>query len=115
MREEMSNDSFYSRCCLTGRGRKTDNRFDPERIEWHHNLIFAGRQVQRKFAILPIIKHHHDHMVGHTKELCDWIMLNRATDVEIAEFSKARDLQRERDRLNEKYGIWNPKKINHVH
>lgn len=106
----MERDPFYARCCLTGKGKKTENRFDPNRIEWHHNLIFAGKQVQKKFAILPVIKHYHDRMVGQTKELCDWIMLNRATDQELAEYSKARDLFAERERLNNKYGPWPKKK-----
>jgi hypothetical protein len=101
----MGDDPFYHRCCLTGGGRKTENRFDQERIEWHHNFIYAGKQVQEKWCILPIVKRLHDQMVGEVKDRCDWIMLNRATDDELAKFDRA-DLIRKRERLNEKYGVW---------
>lgn len=101
----MERDPFYRRCCLTHGGRVTPNVFDQERIEWHHNLIYAGKQVQKKWAILPIVKRLHDKMVGEVKERCDWIMLNRATDEELAEFPRA-DLITKRDRLNDKFGVW---------
>lgn len=101
----MEKDPFYHRCCLTGRGIKTENRFNMERIEWHHNLIYAGKQVQEKWAILPIVKRLHDQMVGETKERCDWIMLNRATEEDLARFDRA-NLKAKRDALNKKYGPW---------
>lgn len=104
LREELQNDKFYDQCCLEGGGKKTENIFDPERIEWHHNLIFANRQVQERFCILPIKKKFHDKMVGEIKERCDWIMLCRATEDEIRRYSKAINYQREKERLILKYG-----------
>ena len=93
--EDMANDKFYKQCCITGR---TD-----EKIEWHHNLIYAGRQVNEKWCILPLLKSVHRDIVKY-KEACDWIMLNRATDEELERYSKAINYKRERDRLNKIYG-----------
>ena len=93
----MAADPFYERCCITGAFAKN------EKIEWHHNLIFAGRQVQEKFAILPLREDIHKNIVQH-KEECDWIMLNRATDEQLEKYSRAENLTAKRDRLNKKYG-----------
>lgn len=96
LREEMAGDPFYKRCCVTGEIGK---------IEWHHNLIYAGKQVQEKWCILPLT--YHIHRIADDKlvrERLDWIMLNRATDDELRRYSKAVDLLAKRDRLNTKYG-----------
>lgn len=94
---ELSKDPYYSRCALTGKTNKQT------KIDWHHNLIYAGKQVQEKFAIVPLSRDIHNNIVKH-KEKVDWIMLNRATDEELERYSKAIDYKRERDRLNEIYG-----------
>lgn len=106
----MQADPFYSRCCLTHGGRVTPNVFDQDRIEWHHTHIYAGKQIQKKWAIIPVVKRLHDKMVGEVNDRCDWIALNRATDEELMEFERA-NLITKRDRLNKKYGVWNNKKI----
>lgn len=99
LREEMANDKFYDKCCITGLSKNA------VKIEWHHNLIFGGRQVNEKFCILPLADFVHRNIVKH-KEKCDWIMLNRATDEEIKRFSKAIDYGKMKERLNTKYGIY---------
>lgn len=93
----MEADRFYNRCCITGWHKAT------VKIDWHHNLIFAGRQVNEKWCILPLAKEIHDN-ISLYKEKCDWIMLNRATNDELRKYSKTRDLIKERERLNKKYG-----------
>jgi hypothetical protein len=95
MREEMSQDPYYKKCCITGRS--------DEKIDWHHNLTFKGKRVNEKFCILPLAKSVHDKL---PKELCDWVMWNRATDEEIARYSKAENYQLTKERLNKKYGIY---------
>lgn len=80
------------------------------KIEWHHNLIFAGRQVNEVFAILPICRWVHDQARNREfRDRLDWIMLNRASDEELTYFSKASDLIRKREVLNQKYGVWQSK------
>lgn len=94
----MSSDLYYKKCCITGS--------TSEKIEWHHNLIFGGRQVNEKFCILPLAKSIHDNIVKY-KEICDWIMWSRATDDEIRKYSKANNYFRTRDILVGKYGKYN--------
>lgn len=110
LREEMSNDEFYSRCCITG---LTKNAV---KIEWHHNLMFGGSRVNAKFCILPLADFVHRNITKH-KEKCDWIMWNRATEEEIAKYSKAVDYKRELERLNKIYGICPKRKstVNSTH
>lgn len=97
MRDDMAQDPFYQRCCISGVPATS------EKLDWHHNLIFAGRQVNEKWCILPLAKRIHDNIVAY-KEKCDWIMLNRATDEELERYSKAENLKVKRERLNKKYG-----------
>lgn len=100
LNEELNADPFYLKCCLRFLGGCSG------RIERHHNLIYAGRQYQAKFAILPACHDHHDQARNkEIKERFDWIMLNRATESEILSISKAISYTQVRDRLNQKFGI----------
>jgi hypothetical protein len=99
LREEMANDKFYEKCCITGLSKNA------VKIEWHHNLMFGGQRVNAKFCILPLADFVHDKITKY-KEKCDWIMWNRASEQEIEKFSKAIDYKRVRDNLNAKYGIY---------
>lgn len=99
LRAEMATDPFYQRCCITGAMAKNT------KVEWHHNLIFAGKQVQRKWAILPLREDIHED-IAKWKEKCDWIMLNRVSDEILQTYSRAENLIAKRDRLNKKYGPW---------
>lgn len=94
---ELENDPYYKKCCITGR--------NDERIEFHHNLIYAGKQVNEKFCILPLLQSIHRDIVKY-KEVCDWIMVNRGTTEELHKYSKAKNYLWERLRLNKKYGIY---------
>lgn len=74
-----------------------------------HAVIFAGRQVQKPWAIVPICAKGHAvdqwQDVGDLdKEVHLWIALNRAPDDELVMYSKAVDYLVMRERLNEKYG-----------
>ena len=91
----MENDPYYKKCCITGKSYG--------KIDWHHNLIYGGSQVNEKFCILPLAKEIHDDIVKY-KEQCDWIMCNRATDEELKRYSKAINYIAMRERLNKKYG-----------
>jgi len=105
LREELSKDPFYKRCCLTGRNDK--------KIDFHHALEWKGRQVQERFCILPIIIDIHQYHQGITKEVkekLDWIWLNRATDEELLYYSKAENYLAKRNRLNKKYGKFSEKR-----
>ena len=99
----MEADPYYKRCAWHGRPHPG------KKIEWHHNLIFAGRQVNEKWCILPICQEIHEKANWkQVRERLDWIMLNRATNDDLVFYSKAGDLIRKRNVLNEKYGTQIP-------
>lgn len=82
------------------------------RITWEHALIYAGRQIDEVWAIIKICEYHHavntyQDMGALNKEKNVWIALNRATDDELRKYSKAIDLIKKRDFLNNIYGIHN--------
>ncbi len=96
-------DPYYKKCC-----RAEDGGCDG-RITFEHAIIFAGRQVQKKWCILPLCTYHHavnEHQDGGNliKAKNVWIALNRATDQELEEVSKVVPYKFMRQRLNETYG-----------
>ena len=99
LKQEMVADDFYKQSCLSGK--------KAERIEWHHNLIFAGRQQNVKWAILPLTQEEHRDIVKH-RQRCDWIMINRANLRQLIEYSKAENLLIKKGKLNSKFGEWTP-------
>ncbi len=52
LREEMSNDPYYKRCARA-------NSECNGRITWEHAFTYAGRQVNEKWAIIPLCWYHH--------------------------------------------------------
>lgn len=103
LRQELQADPEYTKCA-----RHKDGGCDG-RITWEHAIIFAGKQVQKRWAIIPLCEYHHavnKHQDGSgldkQKNIC--IALNRATDDELKEISKATDYIALRSRLNKIYG-----------
>lgn len=95
---QMANDPFYKKCCIA-------DETCSGRLEYHHNLIYAGRQVNEPFCILPLCHFHHEHEKDtETGEHLDYIMLCRATDDDLRRFSKAVDYLALRYRLGRIYG-----------
>jgi hypothetical protein len=102
LRGQMGSEEYYKICAITGL-RGTFN--DP--VQWHHNYILAGKQLQKRFAIIPIRKSVHERVSNfEIKEKLDWIMLNRATDAEVLSISLTFDYFRCRHQLNQKYGVY---------
>lgn len=97
LREKLSESKFMKRCCIADhecRGR----------IEFHHNLTFAGRQVNEEFCILPLCTYHHSiEKRRDIKEKLNWVMLNRAETEQLEAYSKAVDYVSMRERLNKRY------------
>lgn len=104
LNDEMNDDPYYRKCCLSFLGGCGG------RIQRHHALTWKGSQYQRKFCILPACENHHEKARGgEVKKRFDWILLNRATEVELLEISKAINYVEMRDRLNKEYGIYSYK------
>lgn len=111
LKAEMAADPFYLRCCVTG---EFGTRYDP--IEWHHNLIYGGKQVQEKFAILPLKRSLHAQANAKTlRDRLNWVMLSRATWGQLQQYSKAVDLQFELNRLETLFGVWAQSPVPVIH
>ena len=95
LRDEMSDDQYYKTCSRASFECKG-------RITWEHSIIFAGRQLNEKWAIIPLCVFHHLGP-GLVKEINEMIALNRATDEQLIDVSKAVDYRRLRNYLNDKY------------
>lgn len=100
MREQMSNDPFYTRCAITGGNTG---------IQFHHNFYYEGKRKNVYWGIIPLTEWVHRN-ITQFQEKVDWIMLNRASDEELKEYSKAVDYIKERKRLNKIYGNYHIKR-----
>lgn len=94
IREKLALDPFMKRCCLCGK--------DKVKIDWHHNLEYAGKQQSDPTTILPLCTECHGNARdSRIKEELDLIMFHRGTDV--YHYPKAALGQR-RNYLYKKYG-----------
>lgn len=105
LKKELLEDPFYRVCARKGlHGHECEGR-----ITLEHAIIYAGSQVQKKWAIIPLCAKAHavdEFQDGGdlNKGINKWIAYNRATDNELLEISKATDYFQERSRLNKAYG-----------
>ena len=80
-RAALLSDTRMKSCCLC--------RESGGKIEWHHNLIYAGRQADAPWTILPLcVECHAGADKTETKEKLDYIMLNAATAEDLAMYPK---------------------------
>lgn len=110
LREACAADPFYRLCARQEALHDHECKPNPlngRLIEWEHALINAGKQLQKKWAIIPICWWAHSGP-GLVKAINEWIALGRATDAEILEVSRARDYFLHRGMLNKTYGIYKP-------
>lgn len=103
LREEMANDIYYKKCA------RSDEENCSGRITWEHAIIYAGRQLNEKWAIIPICEFHHS--VNNFQDRGDlnkekhvYIALCRATQDDLRRISKAVDYIALRQRLTTIYG-----------
>jgi len=106
---EIRQDPSYGVCML----RAHSGHICGGRLTMEHALIYGGRQVDKKFAIISICARGHgvdEYQDAGTldKDLCRWVALNRASEEELDELSKVLDYRRVRDRLNTIYGKYVP-------
>jgi hypothetical protein len=101
LREEMADDPYYSVC-----SRYNENCGG--RITWEHVFIYAGKQINEKWAIIPLCEKHH--AVNRyqdagllDKEINQWISIQRATDEDLEKYPK-KDWKTLKVYLENKYG-----------
>jgi len=84
LRKQLSEDPFMEACCYPGCACKE--------VEWHHSVIYARKQVNEKWAILPLCHEHHN-----SKEGRDWaelLAITLMTEEDRIMYSKRDWLQR---------------------
>lgn len=107
LREQMAGKPVYKICLRKYLLNDHVCEADPlnnKLIDWEHTLIYGGNQINEEWAIIPICYWSH-RGPGLKKEINVWIALNRASDEDLLKYSKAIDYIRERERLNNIYGI----------
>lgn len=105
LREELAADPVYSTCMLFGQ----DGHVCEGSITWEHAIRYAGKSYQKKWAIVPICEKGHavnkfQDAGTMSKEINQWVALNRATDAELREISKAENYFQTKKYLNSLYG-----------
>ena len=66
---QLMKDKFMWNCCLCGISKAE------RKIDWHHNLIYAGKQSNDPHSILPLCRKCHAKADDtRVKEVLDWIM-----------------------------------------
>jgi hypothetical protein len=73
IRQQLSDDVFMKKCCLCGIGNN---------IQFHHNLIYQGRQQNDAKSILPLCETcHRSANKKDVKEKLDKIMFERGLNI----------------------------------
>lgn len=106
VRSEIARDQRYKYCMLKGH----HGHICGGRITWEHALIYAGRQVQEKWAIISVCaagQEVDEYQDAHTmnKEMNQWVAFNLATPADLNRYPRAPWLF-EKKRLNDIYGTW---------
>lgn len=108
VRKEIDNDPRYRECALIDVPGHTCGG----RVTMEHALIYAGKQIQEKWAIVPVCAAGQEvdaFQDAHTmkKDMNVWVALNQATDEELAAYPRAfPPYLIQRTRLNKKYGVY---------
>jgi hypothetical protein len=96
-REKMSKNPYYKKCCLCG---ETQGK-----IDYHHNVIFGGRQANDEECILPLCLICHDGARNSkVKEKLDLIMYRRMSDATFMKYDKTGMHSTRYHYLENKYG-----------
>lgn len=78
LREALARDPFMKRCIHAG---------CVEPPEWEHALIYAGKQINEYWAIVPVCTYHH-RGAGLNKRYNQHRALQRATTEDFAKYPK---------------------------
>lgn len=81
VKKQILEDPFYNTCC-----RPEKNECEG-RVTWEHALIYAGKQVNELWAIIPLCVYHHLGR-GLDKHWNRQRALTRATAEDLAKYPK---------------------------
>jgi len=79
LRKELALDPFMKECVWTG---QTSN------VSWEHCWMYGGKQINERWAIVPLRRDLNVNMQADVKEYCRYISLTRASDEELARYPK---------------------------
>lgn len=118
LKQKMVDDPYYKRCA---RMRVFGDHRCKGRITWEHAIEYKGRQLNKKWAILPICAYAHsvDQYQDNgvlDKEKHKAIALGRATKRQLKDISSAIDYIKRRKHLRDKYEIvgWGDTQISQI-
>jgi len=99
---EILEDPFYKTCVRHKEGTCKG------RVTFEHALIYAGKQIQEKWAIIPLCEYHHgvnnyQDRGDLKKSYNEWVAVNRATADDFARYPRRNWLQVQAA-LNARYG-----------
>lgn len=107
LRKQLATDPFYQQCARRGyHGHECAGR-----ITWEHAMTYAGKQIQERWAIIPLCAKAHNvddwqDRGDMNKDINKWIALNRATPNEILAISRGEDYFMKKHWLNVRFGVW---------
>lgn len=109
LRRDLFTDPAYKVCML----RAHKEHVCGGRLTKEHAVIVAGKQLQKKWAIISACARgqevdEYQDAGTMDKDLNRWVALNRAEESELVEISRAIDYKRELVRLNAIYGAYVP-------
>jgi len=93
LREQISKDPFMKKCIYAG---------CPREPEWEHAWLYAGKQINEWWAIVPVCAHHHRGK-GLDKEYNQYRSIVRVDISEIIRKYPNKDWARIKKYLCEKY------------
>jgi hypothetical protein len=101
LKKEMNSDPFYKKCI------RHKEQTCGGRITFEHALIYAGKQINEKFAILPVCEKHHgvnryQDRGDLDKRYHEWVALNRMSPEDEKKYPR-RNWQQEKIKLNKIY------------
>lgn len=99
LREEIASDPFMARCIYERADAPNHNC--KGRITWEHAIIWAGRQVNEKWAIVPCCENHNSGP-AMVKDFNQHVALSRATEEDLAKYPRE-DWAQLKKYLNKKY------------
>lgn len=88
-KDELKIDPRMKRCAVCG---------TTVQIEWHHALIYAGRQIQEAFAIHGLCMRQHRDTNGsldpYSRDFCEFLSIQKGLEVLKAKYPKSNWAQR---------------------
>lgn len=99
LRTEIANDPFMARCIYCDLCRQNECS---GRVEWEHAFLYAGKQINEAWAIVPVCSYHH-RGGGLDKNYNEYRAIMRADIDDLRKRMPKKDWQQIKNFLIEKY------------